>query len=82
MLLPCMELSPIGDGERKYSSASSFPSNSGVIGNRVETEDRELESILSLCFSVAPGSVATKLGEDRNDVVFKVERTLNVCTIR
>ena len=44
----------------------------GVIGQRIETEHRELETVLPGGLAVARAAVAAELGEDRYHIVLKV----------
>lgn len=63
----------------KYSATSPFPGDGFVISQRIKSEDRKFESVLPFRLAVASRSIAAKLGKDRNDVVFEVERSLLVC---
>jgi hypothetical protein len=45
-----------------------------VVFIRVEAEQRESEAVLTISFSVAASGVAAQFGEDRNDLIFKVDR--------
>src|SRR5437660_291698 len=44
-----------------------------MVRGGIETEDRELEAVLSLSFAVTPGRIATISAKDRNNIVFKVK---------
>src|SRR5207253_25962 len=61
-------------GRRKQAAPARFLHQIVVVLSWFEPEQRKLESVLTARFSVATAAVASSFGENRHDLVSKINR--------
>src|SRR5262249_4176685 len=63
---------------RQKTATATFLYQRGIVGFRLEAEQRQLETVLARCLAVAATAVAAELGEDRDNLVAEVDRQVLV----